>query len=328
MKERILHILNSENDFVSGEEISNILGVSRAAVWKHMKALKEEGYEIDSVSRKGYRLIKSPDLLTEEEVKKHVTASVMGSRIIHFDSVDSTNTKAKELADKGQSHGTVIVGEEQVAGKGRLGRSWVSPKYKGIWFSFILRPEINPMLIAKITQVAAAAVVLAGEEMGFDFKVKWPNDIILKNKKVCGILTEMSAELNQINYVIPGIGINANLDPEDFDKELLEKASSIKMVTGKEVDRKELVGRIINNFEKLYDSFMEDGRGLDSIRICRDKSILIGKEVRIIKGGETTEARVLDLNDDGELLVERKTGEIEKLFSGEVSVRGKNGYVL
>ncbi|SHI42493.1 BirA family transcriptional regulator, biotin operon repressor / biotin-[acetyl-CoA-carboxylase] ligase [Dethiosulfatibacter aminovorans DSM 17477] len=328
MKEKILHILNSEKDFVSGEEISRLLGVSRAAVWKHMKALKEEGYEIESVSRKGYRLVQSPDLLTEEEVKKHVTADVMGRKIVHFDSVDSTNTAAKELADKGEEHGTVIIGEEQTAGKGRLGRSWVSPKYKGIWFSFILRPEINPMLIAKVTQVAAAAVVKAGDEMGFDFKVKWPNDIIMNDKKVCGILTEMSAELNQINYVIPGIGINANLDIEDFDKELKEKASSIKIESGKAVDRKELVGRIINNFEELYDSFMADGKGIDSIRICRDKSILIGREVRVIRGGQTAEARVLDLNDDGELVVEWEGGRIEKLFSGEVSVRGKKGYVL
>lgn len=328
MKEKIIHILNNEKDFVSGEEISRILGVSRAAVWKHMKALKEEGYEIESVSRKGYRLIQSPDLLTEEEVKKNVDSSVMGRSIIHFDSVGSTNTAAKELADKGEDHGAVIIGEEQTSGKGRLGRSWVSPKYKGIWMSFILRPEINPMLIARITQVGAAAVVKAGEEMDLDFKVKWPNDIILNDKKICGILTEMSSELNQINYVILGIGINANLDLKDFDEELVEKASSIKMESGKAVDRKELVGRIINNFEKLYNSFMEDEKGLDSISICREKSILIGKEVRVIKGGKTTEAKVLDLNDDGELVVEKKNGEVEKLFSGEVSVRGKNGYVL
>lgn len=328
MKEKIIHILNNEKDFVSGEEISRIMGVSRAAVWKHMKALKEEGYEIESVSRKGYRLIKSPDLLTEEEVKKHVSASVMGNKIIHFDSLDSTNTMAKELADKGQDHGSLIIGEEQTSGKGRLGRSWVSPKYKGIWMSFILRPQINPMLIARITQVGAAAVVRSGEEMDLDFKVKWPNDIIFNNKKICGILTEMSSELNQINYVVLGIGINANLDPEDFDEELLVKASSIKMESGKVVDRKELVGRIINNFEKLYNSFMEDEKGLDSISICRKKSILIGKEVRVIKGGKTTEAKVIDLNDDGELLVEKRNGQVEKLFSGEVSVRGKNGYVL
>lgn len=328
MKEKIIHILNNEKDFVSGEEISKILGVSRAAVWKHMKALKEEGYEIESVTRKGYRLVASPDLLTEEEVKKHLTSSVMGRKIMYFDSLESTNTTAKDLADKGQEHGTVIVGEEQSAGKGRLGRSWVSPKYKGIWMSFILRPEINPMLIAKITQVGAAAVVKAGEEMNLDLKVKWPNDIILNDKKICGILTEMSSELNQINYVILGIGINANLDLEDFDEELVEKASSIKMELGEAVDRKELVGKIINNFEKLYDSFMADGRGLDSISICREKSILIGREVRVIKGGKSTEAKVLDLNDDGELVVKKKNGEVEKLFSGEVSVRGKNGYVL
>jgi BirA family biotin operon repressor/biotin-[acetyl-CoA-carboxylase] ligase len=328
MKKNILKFLNEKKDFLSGEEISKALGVSRAAIWKHINALKEDGYNIESVSRKGYRLISSPDLLTEEEIKKHIKTNEIGNKIIHFDSIDSTNTKAKELADHGEAHGTVIVSEEQISGRGRLGRSWTSPKHKGIWFSIILRPDINPAIVAKTTQVGAAAVVKAGQEMGIDFMIKWPNDIILNEKKICGILTEMSAEINNIHYIVIGIGINANLDDEDFPQELKEKASSIKIETGKKIDRKELCARIINNFETLYNGFIEDGKGLDSILVCRERSILIGKIVNVIKAGSTYQAIALDINDEGELVVKKENGDIENLFSGEISVRGQKGYAL
>jgi len=328
MKEEILFFLNEKSDFISGEEISNMLGVSRAAVWKHIKALKEEGYVIESISRKGYKLIKSPDLLTEEEIRKYIKTNFIGKVIKHFDSINSTNIKAKELADSGAINGTVVISEEQLSGKGRLGRNWISPKYKGIWMSIILRPEIAPTLIAKITQVGAAAVIKAGEELGLDMMVKWPNDIIINGKKICGILTEMSSELNQINYVILGIGINANLDLDDFDEELKNKASSIKIESNNLINRKELCGKILNNFEYLYEKFMLDGKGRDSIDICKEKSILIGKNINVIKGNVSYSASVLDLNNDGELVIKKENGEIEKLFSGEVSIRGKNGYVI
>lgn len=328
MKEKILRFLNEKNEFISGEEISKLLGVSRAAVWKHINALKEEGYVIESISRKGYKLIKSPDLLTPEEIRKYLTTNFIGKNIKHFDSINSTNTKAKELADLGALNGTVVISEEQLSGKGRLGRNWISPKYKGIWMSIVLRPEINPIHIAKITQVGAAAVVKAGDELGYDMRVKWPNDIIINDKKVCGILTEMSSELNQINYVILGIGINANLDLDDFDVELKEKASSIKIESKVQVNRKELCGKILNNFEDLYEKFICDGRGIDSINICRQRSILINKNVNVINGNDSYDALVMDLNDDGELVVKKGNGEIKNLFSGEVSIRGRKGYVL
>lgn len=328
MKEKILHILNEKSDFISGEEISKLIGVSRTAIWKHINGLKEEGYIIESISRKGYKLIKSPDILTEEEISKYLDTRFIGKSIKYFESINSTNTKAKELADFGAPDGTVIISEEQLSGKGRLGRNWISPKYKGIWMSIILRPEIDPRLIAKITQVGAAAIVMAGDELGLKMYIKWPNDIIINDKKICGILTEMSSELNQINYVVLGMGINANLDVEDFDEELIEKASSIKIETNAPINRKELCGKILNNFENLYEKFMNDESGIESINICRQRSILINKDINVIKGNEIYKAYVVDLNNEGELVVRKEDGTFERLFSGEVSIRGRNGYVI
>jgi BirA family biotin operon repressor/biotin-[acetyl-CoA-carboxylase] ligase len=328
MKKDIIRLLKEKKDFLSGEDISNALGVTRAAIWKHIKSLKEEGYKIESYSRKGYRLIESPDVLSQIEILKYLKTTNIAREIIHFDTIASTNTKAKELADKGALEGTVIISEEQSGGRGRLGREWTSPKYKGVWMSIILRPQVNPNEISKVTQVAAAAVVKAGQQMGYDLYVKWPNDIIMNDKKICGILTEMSGELNQINYVVLGIGVNANLNIGDFPDDLREKASSIKIESGNLVNRQELCASVLNHFELLYDSFIKDKQGLEAIDICRDQSILIGKIVSVIRGNDSFDALVLDLNPAGELVVRKKDGTEERLFSGEVSVRGKRGYAI
>ena len=328
MKNDIVRLLKEKNDFISGEDISNMLGVSRAAIWKHVKSLREEGYEIESFSRKGYRLIQSPDILSQNKISKYLGTSIIAREMIYFDTISSTNTKAKEMADKGAEDGTVIISEEQKGGRGRFGREWTSPKHKGIWMSIILRPHVNPNDISIVTQVAAASVVEAGLEMGFDFYVKWPNDIIMNDKKVCGILTEMSGELNHINYVVLGIGVNVNQDIDDFPDDLRERASSVKIESGKYVSRQELCAKILNHFETLYDSFLRDKKGIRAITICREKSILIGKDVRVMRGNDTFDAKVLDLNSAGELVVRKKDGAEERLFSGEVSVRGKKGYVI
>lgn len=328
MKNDIVRLLKEKNDFISGEDISNMLGVTRTAIWKHIKSLREEGYEIESFSRKGYRLIQSPDILSKNEISKYLDTSIIAREMIYFDTISSTNTKAKEMADKGAEDGTVIISEEQKGGRGRLGREWTSPKHMGIWMSIILRPKVNPNEISKVTQVAAASVVEAGKEMGFDFYVKWPNDIIMNDKKICGILTEMSGELNHINYVVLGIGVNVNQDTDDFPDDLREKASSIKIELGKRVSRQELCAKILNHFETLYDGFTRDKQGIKAIAICREKSILIGKDVSVIRGNDTFDAKVLDLNSAGELVVRKQDGVEERLFSGEVSVRGKKGYVI
>jgi len=327
MKEKILKLLkDSGTDFLSGQKISEVLGVSRAAIWKHINSIKEDGYEIEAISRKGYRIIASPDILTFEEIKNLLNTEYIGKNIIHYDSIDSTNSKAKELAEIGQEHGTVIIGEEQTTGRGRLGRNWVSPKYKGIWMSIILRPNIITENIAQITLIGAAAVQKAIKQMGIKTKIKWPNDIVLNSKKVCGILTEMSGEINHINYLVMGIGVNVNLDDEDIPPDLKDIATSIKLESGSDIDRKILLANMLNIFEKLYNDFVQNDNIKETIDICRKNSMLLGKEIQLINRGKVTTAKAIDISDSGELVIENNQGIVENIVSGEVSIRGVYGY--
>ena len=327
MKEKILMMLKQNNGlFLSGEKISDKFHVTRSAIWKYMNILKEEGYEIESIPRKGYRLIFSPDILTYGEIEEHLTTDFIGRNIYYFDSLSSTNIKAKEIA-KDENEGTVVIAEEQTKGKGRLGRNWVSPKGKGIWMSIILKPKVDPTKVAKITLIGAVAVNQGLKDMNIKSYIKWPNDIVIDGKKVCGILTEMSCELNMINYVIMGMGINVNLDRNDFDEELIGKATSLKCITGNKINRKRLLAHILNHFEELYIPFRENGDISKTIKISRENSILIGKEVRIISADVEKRGKVLDIDKEGQLIIEYGDGKIEEIFSGEVSVRGIYGYV-
>ncbi|NLW22501.1 MAG: biotin--[acetyl-CoA-carboxylase] ligase [Tissierellia bacterium] len=327
MKGEIIRLLKENiGQFISGEKISQKLGVSRTAVWKYINTLKKEGYQLESLPRKGYRLISSPDLLTYEEVEAYLNTDFIGRRIYYYDSLESTNIKARDIALE-EEEGTVIIAEEQTGGKGRLGRNWISPKGKGIWMSIILKPNLDPSKVAKITLIGAAAVNQGLKDLGIKSQIKWPNDVVIGHKKVCGILTEMSCELNMINYVIMGMGINVNLDEGDFPKELAHKATSLKEVVGKEIDRKKLLANILNHFEKLYIPFKEREDISKTIEICRGESALLGQEVRIIRGGIERTGKALDIDDEGQLIVEYGNGEREAIFSGEVSIRGMEGYI-
>lgn len=328
MKDKILRVLrDNKGEFVSGQQISDVLNVSRTAVWKYINVLKEDGYDIESISRKGHRLVASPDTLTYIEVSEYLATKYIGREIIHFDSIDSTNIKAKELASKGCDDGTVVISEQQTSGRGRLGRSWVSPKGKGIWMSVVLRPEINPTDATKITQIGAAAVWEAMNSLGIIAYIKWPNDIVINGKKVCGILTEMSGELNRLNYLVIGIGINVNIDGDSFSEEVNKVATSIKQEIGREVPRRELVAMILNKFEELYEELVNHGTIKKSIKICRENSILIGKKIKIISKEQELERKAIGINDEGQLLIEDDMGNVSPLISGEVSVRGVYGYV-
>ncbi|MCI1945657.1 biotin--[acetyl-CoA-carboxylase] ligase [Clostridium luticellarii] len=328
MKYEVLNLLKKNTEtFLSGQLISEKLGVSRTSIWKYIKSLKEEGYKIDSSSKKGYRLTGLPDILTYEELKEYVNTKYIGKNIIHFESIDSTNDRAKKLSEQGAEHGTVVISEEQAGGKGRLGRIWCSPKYKGISMTIILRPNIDPMEASQITQIAAASMINSLKEFNIDAKVKWPNDIIINGKKVCGILTEMSGELNKVNYVIVGIGINANMDKYDFSKDLLDKATSIKIETKSNINRKALVGALLNEFEILYTEFQEKGKINLSVEICKNNSAVIGKNIKIIKNTQESCAKAVDLDGKGRLIVKHKDGSLEKLISGEISIRGLDSYI-
>lgn len=326
MKTEVLRMLKNRDDFISGEKISEEFNMTRANIWKYINALKEEGYNIESVPRRGYRLISSPDILTIEELEEYLDTEFIGRNILYFDSIDSTNKKAKELALV-EKEGTIIVAEEQSEGKGRLGRAWVSPKGKGIWMSIILKPQISPMKVSRITLLGAAAVSSALERMGIESSIKWPNDILIQDKKISGILTEMSGEMDMVNYIIMGIGINVNLGERDIPEDLRDKATSIKISVGKEINRKKLMANILNKFEELYMEFRDKDDISQTIEICRKHSALIGKEIKIIKGEELRFGRAIDLDEEGQLVVEFQDGVVERIYSGEVSIRGIEGYI-
>jgi BirA family biotin operon repressor/biotin-[acetyl-CoA-carboxylase] ligase len=327
LKKEVLTVLkkNKEN-FISGEQLSNQLDVSRTAIWKHINALKEEGYKIESIPRKGYKLIEEPDILSREELLIELDSNRLGNDIYCFKTIDSTNNYGKKLAMDGAEEGTIVISDEQTGGRGRLGRTWVSPNGSNIYMSMILRPAIYPSEAAKITEITAAAVANAIDKVtNLEVGIKWPNDIILDNKKICGILTEMSAELNDINYVIVGIGINVNI--HEFPEDIKDIATSIRMTLGGEVSRRKLVINIVKEFEKLYYDFIGTGSLKKTVDICKERSVTLGKTVKIINKNTTMIAKAIDISQNGELVIKKDDGEIINIISGEVSVRGIDGYV-
>ncbi|MGI6703895.1 MAG: biotin--[acetyl-CoA-carboxylase] ligase [Clostridia bacterium] len=326
MKESILKkLIENKEGYISGQDLSEKLGISRTAVWKYINALKKQGYQIGAVSNRGYRLLASPDVLTPEEVYPLLKTSVLGRNIIHRESLASTSTLAKEIAQK-QQEGTVVVAEEQSGGRGRLGRSWYSPRSGGIWASIILKPKISPERAHQLTQVAAVAVVKAIEKFAsLKVGIKWPNDIIIKDKKVCGILTEMNAEADVINHIILSIGLNVSMDRGKIPDELKDKITFLNSECGFPVSRKELLAVLLQKIEEGYQGFLRDGFR-SAVEDCRKHSVLLGHEVRVSQMDNTFRGKAVQITDDGILLVETSDGRIE-VISGDVSVRGTEGYL-
>lgn len=318
MKNKILNILSTADGYVSGENISERLGISRNAVWKHINKLRQEGYEIESVTKRGYKLISVPDVISAELIKDGLDTEFIGQNVVYYDETDSTNNEAKRNSD--MPDGTLFISEIQTGGKGRLGRAWVSPKGIGIWMSLLLKPHILPQDVAQITLVAGMATA---RSVGCGAKIKWPNDVVIGSKKICGILTEMSAEIERVNYIVPGIGINVNT--ESFPDELKEKATSLYIESGRKFERYKIVQRFLKEFEILYKKFIKGGIAAitdDYRELC----VTIGKEVSVIYPNRIINGRAIDINNNGELIVETDKGIIE-VDSGEVSVRGMYGYV-
>lgn len=329
MRKRILELLRASGPVpVSGEEISKELEVSRTAVWKHIQTLKNEGYEIESVPKKGYILKEAPDRLYPNEISSCLTTKWLGHEICYQDSVDSTNTVAKTLANSGCHNGLLVVAEEQGAGKGRLSRGWISPHARGIWFSVVLKPPFLPQEASKCTLLAAVAVVKAVNELqGVDAAIKWPNDILLNGKKLVGILTEMNAEFGHINYVVIGIGVNTNGRPEDYPPEVRELAVSVADAAKEPFTRVKLLAKILKNMEELYEMALE--RGFAPVfDEWRKYSCTIGQEVKVIAPDGIYFGHAVDIDEDGLLIVKKADGSIEKVVAGDVSIRpatAKNG---
>lgn len=326
MREKILgELYKNKENYISGEILAADLGVSRTAVWKHINILKKEGYNIETASGKGYRLLEMEDKLLPGEIENILSDKAMGKQIIYFDSIDSTNSYAKKKIDR-LKEGTVILAERQTTGRGRRGREWISPEGTGIWMSLVLKPDIPPREGIKMTQIAVAAVCKSIRELTkLDALIKWPNDIVINGKKVCGILTEMAGELNEINYIVIGIGINVNM--KDFPDEIKKHASSLFIEGNKKIDRKILLIDILKKFENLYDAYMENLNLNETLSIVRNYSAILGKNIRIIQGKSVKTARAVGINDDGLLLVETEDGGREPISSGEISIRGEKGYI-
>ena len=326
MKEEILRLLRSADGYISGQELCNRFGVSRTAVWKAINQLKEAGYEIEAQQNKGYRLMAAPDLMTEAEIKSLLHTDWVAKEVLYFDTIDSTNTKAQELAEKGYPSGTLVVADKQESGKGRRGRSWVSPSGTGIFMTLMIKPDINPNNASKLTLVAALAVAKAITSVtDEEALIKWPNDIVVNGKKVCGILTEMNAQFDYINHIVVGIGINVH--NESFPEEISQMASSLMIEAGgKRFHRAQIIAETMSYFEQYYDTFLQTQdlsalvREYDKLLVNRNKS------VRVLDPKEPFDGKAMGITPKGELIVD--TWESRKLVSsGEVSVRGIYGYV-
>jgi BirA family biotin operon repressor/biotin-[acetyl-CoA-carboxylase] ligase len=313
-EQKILEMLKENpEDFVSGEVISEALNISRTMVWKHINALRDAGYRIESVKGKGYILKDIPDLLLPAEIEKGLKTEFVGRQILHFDTLASTNLRAKEIAAD-SPNGTVVVAEKQSDGRGRLGKAWASPP-GGIYLSIILKPDIPPDHIHRLTLVAGVAAVETLSELGIDARIKWPNDILINEKKVCGILTEIDAEADAVNYVIIGIGVNANTELDLLPPLTMLQATSLKEEMGQSVDRIAITQRFLERFEQYYVTFSEGGFP-SILKHWREHSSTIGRRVKLATKFRTILGEAVGIDHDGALIVELDDGTVEKEITG------------
>ena len=314
MQEKILDFLKKKPDYISGEEISSHLKISRQALWKHIQELKEIGYDIVAVPHLGYRLISSPDRLFPSEVNRKLNTQFVGRKIYYFNAVSSTMDIAMQLGIKGAPEGTLVLAETQTKGRGRLNRQWFSPKYKGIYLSLILRPKILPNQAPILTLMSAVSICEAiGEITSLEPKIKWPNDITMQNKKLGGILTELNAEMDSVRFVIIGIGLNINNDK----KILLAGATSLREQKKENINRLELLQEILRRIEANY-LLCQENNSQSIIRKWRHFSTTLGERIKVICQKEHLEGEAIDIDTDGGLLVRKDSGIVEKVMAGDV----------
>lgn len=318
---RILELLRRQEGFLSGEDIGRELSITRAAVWKGIKKLREEGYEIEAVTNRGYRLTNPETMYNKRELEQGLKTKTMGQSIYFYEETDTTNNRARELALEGAPEGTLVVAEKQTAGRGRRGKVWESPLGTGIWMSLVLRPQIMPAEASVLTLLCGLATAEAIKaETGLSAGIKWPNDILINGKKAVGVLTEMDCEMSEVHFVIPGIGINVNT--ASFPPEIADIATSLYLECGKTVSRRRLVHKVLERLEEHYETFLRTGSFTAMLEDYRKHCITLGKEVHVL-GREPFFAEALDITPEGELLVRRAdNGKEEVVFSGEVSIRG------
>ncbi|TQR19754.1 biotin--[acetyl-CoA-carboxylase] ligase [Psychrobacillus vulpis] len=325
IKEKILsQLLAAKGEPVSGQKLADELNISRTMIWKYLKGLEEEGYVIEAVKKKGYVLQSIPDVVSKERISPYLTTSHLGQNIMYYPICDSTQNIAAEKAREGAPHGTLVITEEQTAGRGRLERSWDSTANKGVWMSVIIRPEISPHLAPQFTLVSAVAITKAIEDItGCVAEIKWPNDLLMNGKKVTGILTELQAEMDRVQSIIIGIGVNVNQEVEAFDVSIQSLATSLKIETGSEVNRPELVAKILYYLEKYSNIYIESG--FEPIKLLWESySCTIGKRIRASLLKETLEGVAIGITNEGVLQLQLDDGEIRGIYSADIHLVNKS----
>lgn len=321
MKTRILEILKHSENWVSGETLCREMGVSRTAVWKHIRTLREEGYNIEARSNLGYRLLQAPDVPLPGEIITGLSTSFIGRRLEYLPELSSTNEMAKKLARDGCPEGTVVVTECQSGGRGRMGRVWFSPRGKGLWFTIVLRPPVNPAETPQMTMVAAVAVAGAiREHTGVAADIKWPNDILARGRKLCGILVELNAEMDRVNFMVAGMGLNVNVPESEFPPEIRGAATSLQAESGRHIPRVPLLKALLTSFEDWYRLWLDRGFA-PVLNRWRQLCVTLDCPVTVHTVRENYTGYAIDVDETGALLVKTDDGRIERLLAGEVTLR-------
>ncbi|MFO7559138.1 MAG: biotin--[acetyl-CoA-carboxylase] ligase [Desulfobacterales bacterium] len=315
----LIYLKKNKSAWISGETLSRRLNVSRAAVNKHIKKLRQEGYPIESSTKKGYFLKTVDDLLLADEIQAGLDTRIFGKTdILVLKETDSTNLQAKNLAAEGAPEGTLVVAENQHAGRGRKGRTWFSPPGLGIYSSLILRPAISPAEAPGITLMTAVAAVEAVIALtGIPARIKWPNDIMVKNRKLAGILTEISTEMDSVDFIIVGFGMNVNTPADGFPSDIKEIATSVYAETGKRFPRVTMLQAFLKKFEVHYETFKKEG--FSGVRTkWKALTEIIGKKVMVRKVAGEISGKVVDVDYEGVLILQDKNGETHRIFSGDL----------
>ncbi|MBD1371591.1 biotin--[acetyl-CoA-carboxylase] ligase [Hazenella sp. IB182357] len=324
LENRIKHelirlLLQNRSHFLSGEEMSKQIGCSRMAIWKHIEELRKAGYEIEAKPRSGYRLQVNPDRVSAAEVSAYLTTKRLGQHITYLDTTTSTQTVAHEWAKEGAPEGAIVIADNQTAGRGRLGRNWFSPKSAGIWFSLILRPQIDLQAATQLTLLMSVAVRQAIQKAtGLSPHIKWPNDLLINEKKICGILTELRGEQDQIHYVVVGMGMNVNTPYTMFPSELQNQASSLAIETGHQMDRAPLIATLLAEIEALYDEYLTDG--FLPIKLKWEAGAgMLGERITARTAKNTVSGIATGLSSEGALLIQCDEKTIP-IYSAEIEV--------
>jgi BirA family biotin operon repressor/biotin-[acetyl-CoA-carboxylase] ligase len=318
-KHKILNLLRSSGTgFLSGEELARKCGISRTMVWKHVKTLEREGFGIEAVPSQGYRIISVPDTIRLDDLRRGVKTTVIGGDIQLLPTVASTNTRAMELASQGAPEGTVVIAETQTGGKGRLGRTWISPR-GNLYLSVILRPDIPMHKAPLITLMGAVAVASSiRQSLGLSAGIKWPNDILIAGKKVSGLLTEMSAEQDCIRHVVLGIGVDVNMPLAELPPELRPLSTTLAAEAGRTIDRTEFARALLERLDQGYHAFLEAPSAV--LSEWESLNVTISSRVRVSGARESLEGMAQGIDPEGRLIIKQDDGTVRTVAAGDVTI--------